>query len=222
MLFLSHTPRHDTTRHDTTRHREAPRDLRLTLMLCPSSLAQPGLLSACITCGQGSTMYYGKSLGNRSRTLNLTNRRLLHSGWQRAGISAMPFRTCCGERRVRWSLPHLLSGSSPTMRVKSQERTPTTKGPTSQIALGSNVDQSEKVCQEHLAYPCCGASLFRAHQPSASLCGETSSDSSHQSLRMLLLLLPAALVQGSDGTLRITVLVSARQPQPGPLVIEPG
>lgn len=62
----------------------------------------------------------------------------------------------------------------------------------------------------------------RAHQPSASLCDETSSDSSYQSLRMLRLLLSAAPVQGSDGTVRITVLATAMKCQPGRLVIEPG
>lgn len=79
-LLLSFPPRRDTTRHRTTRH-----DRRLILMLCPLSLTQPGLLGACISCGPDGMAQRSK-LGNLSRTPNLMNRRLLHSGPRRGGF----------------------------------------------------------------------------------------------------------------------------------------
>lgn len=77
MLLLSPTPRHDTTRHRTTQY-----DLRLTLMLCLSSLTQPALLGACISCGRASIAWHGSAILRSAleRTPYLMNRRLLHSG----------------------------------------------------------------------------------------------------------------------------------------------
>lgn len=164
--------------------------------------------------------------GNRSQTLNLTNGRLLHSGQQRGGrrggLYEMSFRTWPSGALAPASSPvGAFSGSSQTMRVESWDRTTTTKGPTSHKVLRTNVGRSQKLCQDHFS-PSTLAVPGSERTNQQRLCGETSSDSSYQSLRMLRLLLSAALVQGSDGTVRITVLAPARQPQPGRLVIEPG
>lgn len=83
--------RHDTTRH-TTQHDTAPHDTTRSALdshavLCPLGLTQPGLLGACISCGRGRQSI-GSTLGNRSRTPNLMNRRLLHSGQRRGGLLA--------------------------------------------------------------------------------------------------------------------------------------
>lgn len=90
--------------------------------------------------------------------------------------------------------------------------------------LRPDVWQSAGLCRSVRARCCIpvGGAKLRAHKPSASLCDETSSDTSYLSRRMLRLLLSAAPVQGSDGTVRITVLTSATKRQPGPPVIEPG
>lgn len=78
------------------------------------------------------------------------------------------------------------------------------------------------LCQNHVCCIPVGGAKLRAHHQSASLCDETSSDTSYLSLRMLRLLLSAASVQGSDGTVRITMLSPARKRPPGRAVIEPG
>lgn len=96
-------------------------------------------------------------------------------------------------------------------------------GPTSHEALRPGAGQSESLCQLNRTkcYIPAGGAKLRALQPSASLCDETSSDTSYLSLRMLRLLLSTASVQGSDGTVRITMLTSARKQRFGRAVVEP-
>lgn len=99
-----------------------------------------------------------------------------------------------------------------------------TAEPTAHRMLRPDVGQSARPCQ-FVRATCCipvGGAKLRAHKPSASLCDETSSDTSYRSLRMLLLLLSAAPVLGSDGTVRITMLTSATKRRPGRAVIKPG
>lgn len=83
--------------------------------------------------------------------------------------------------------------------------------PTSRWAVQKSVNTPTTMCCTPV-----GRAKLRTHQPSALLYDETSSDTSYLSRRMLRLLLSAAPVQGSDGTVRITMLTPARKRRLGP------
>lgn len=88
-LYYYHHLRRDTTRH-TTQHDTAPHDTTRSAL---DSHAVPfGFDTAwapgCVHLMRSGRHSIGSTLGNRSRTPNLMNRRLLHSGQRRGGLLA--------------------------------------------------------------------------------------------------------------------------------------